>query len=415
MRRKQETPQGSAFPSSKSSNHRLRGEATLRKGLGPVLFLTFIFFFNFVARQIAGPLLPEMELELNLSHTQSGLFILIMGFGFFISQISAAFLAAKWGYRRCILMSLWGTALVVATIGFLNSAWSLYLGFLGLGVAGGLYVPTGISLITVLIRPQDWGKAMGIHELAPNLALITVPFMATLALAAGSWRLGYLSVAVVLAILGGIYALTGVDSRERPTPPELSRVRGIVTNPSFWCIGILLSLAVGVETGVYAMIPLFLVNEKAFDLADANQLLGLSRIPGLIMVLLSGWLSDRLSPTNTISIALGVTGSAIILMGVGPRGLLVPAVYLQAAATACLFPPIISVASQISTPENRTLMLSLSLAVAPVIGGGLLPAGIALAGDLGSFGAGLVGAGILTTAGMGLVAMLNRNGRDRIN
>jgi hypothetical protein len=51
-------------------------------------------------------------------------------------------------------------------------------------------------------------------------------------------------------------------------------------------------------------------------------------------------------------------------------------------------------------------MLSLSLAVAPVIGGGLLPAGIALAGDFGSFSAGLVGAGILTSAGIGLVFLM---------
>ena len=95
-------------------------------------------------------------------------------------------------------------------------------------------------------------------------------------------------------------------------------------------------------------------------------------------------------------------------MGAGPKVLLVPAVYLQAAATACLFPPILSMASQISTSANRALILSLSLAVAPVIGGGLLPVGIALAGDMGSFGAGLVGAGILTTAGIGLVALVKR-------
>ena len=386
----------------------------LRYGLGPVLLLTFIFFVLFVARQISGPLLPAMESELGLSHTQSGLFVLCTGMGFFLSQISAAFLAARWGYRRCILASLWGTAASSAVVGILSSIWGLYIGFLALGLTGGLYVSTGISLITVLIRRQDWGKAMGIHELAPNLALILVPFMAIAAVFIGSWRLGYLTLSVGLALLGIAYAWLGVNVQERPSPPDITRIREIATNPSFWYLGLLLSLAVGVETGVYAMVPLFLVNERAFDLADANQLLGLSRIPGLVMVLLSGWITDRLSPTTTISIALGVTGAAIIAMGAGPQGWLVPAVYLQAAATACLFPPIISVASQISTTENRTLMLSWSLAVAPVIGGGLLPAGIALAGDLGSFGAGLVGAGVLTVAGIGLVALLKKKSSDRI-
>jgi NNP family nitrate/nitrite transporter-like MFS transporter len=160
---------------------------------------------------------------------------------------------------------------------------------------------------------------------------------------------------------------------------------------------------VGVETGVYAMTPLFLVNERGFHLADANQLLGLSRIPGLIMVLLAGWITDRLSPVRTISIALGLTGAAVICLGVGPPTLLAPAVYVQAAAAACLFPPILSMTSQISSQPNRALTLSLSLAVAPLIGGGLMPAGIALAGDLGSFGIGLLAAGLLTGSGIFLV------------
>jgi len=381
-------------------------ETQLAHNLGPVLLLTFIFFIQFVVRQILGPLLPAMESDLDLSHTQSGLFILFTGTGFFLSQISAAFLTSRWGYRRCIMISLFGTAAAATLVGWLNSVWALYAGFLALGLTGGLYVPSGIALITVLVRRQDWGKAMGIHELAPNLALILVPFLATLSVAVGSWRFGYFSLAAGLALLGLVYARLGVDARQRPSSPDLQLIREIVTNPSFWCLGFLLSLAVGVETGVYSMVPLFLVNERAFDLADANRLLGLSRMPGLIMVLLAGWITDRLSPSRTVIMALGLTGAAVVLMGIGPRSLLITAIYVQAATTACLFPPILSMASQISRTENRALMLSLSLAVAPVIGGGLLPAGIALAGDLGSFSGGLVGAGILTSAGIGLVFLM---------
>ncbi|MCF8080826.1 MAG: MFS transporter [Desulfobacterales bacterium] len=396
-------PKHKAIPRS-----RIRSEEGLSRILGPVLLLTVIFFFHFVARQVAGPLLPAMEAELGLSHFQGGLFILCMGTGFFISQIGAAYLAGWWGYRRCILVSLWGAAASAAAVGFLGSAWALYLGFLCLGITGGLYVPAGISLITVLVRPRDWGKAMGIHEVAPNMALITVPFLATAVVAAVSWRLGYLLAAAVLALFGAAYLFFGVDSEKRPSPPDLQRIREIAANPSFWSLGLLLSLAVGVETGVYSMVPLFLVSERGFDLADANQLLGLSRIPGLVMVLLAGWITDRLSPSTTITLALALTGTAVVALGVGPAGWIAPAVFVQAAASACLFPPILSLASRISTTENRALTLSLSLAVAPVIGGGLLPAGIALAGDLGSFAAGLVGAGLLTAAGIGLVSPLKR-------
>ena len=392
-----------ASTSGASTRQDLKNETSLSQALGPVLLLTVIFFILFVARQITGPLLPAIEADLDLSHTQSGLFLLFMGIGFFISQIAAAVLAARWGYRRCILVSVWGTAATTILVGLVDSAAALYLGFLGLGMAGGLYVPAGIALITVLVRPQDWGKAMGTHEIAPNLALICVPFLATMAVAIASWRQGYLCLGAALTLLGVIYLFLGIDADERPSLPDYRRIREVAAMPAFWHLVLLLSLAVGVETGVYAMIPLFLVNERAFDLADANQLLGLSRIPSIIMVLFSGWITDRLNPSATISTALVVTGAAVILLGIGPDVLLAPAVIAQAAASACLFPPILSLASKISILANRALVLSMILALAPVIGGGLIPAAIAVAGDLGSFGNGLMGAGVLTMAGIGLV------------
>jgi len=392
----------------RKKENRNRSEEKLSRMLGPVLLLTAIFFSQFMSRQIAGPLLPAMEAELRLTHFQGGLFILCMGTGFFISQIGAAFLVGLWGYRRCILVSLWGSAVSTAVVGFMGSALALYLGFLCLGITGGLYVPSGISLITVLVRPRDWGKAMGIHEVAPNLALIAVPFLATAVVGAVSWRLGYLLLAAVLALFALVYTFLGVDSEKVPSPPDRQRIRHIAGNPSFWCLGLLLSLAVGVETGVYSMVPLFLVAERGFELADANQLLGLSRIPGLFMVMLAGWITDWLSASTTVSAALAMTGAAVVVLGMGSEGWIVTAVFVQAAASACLFPPILSMASRISAPESRALTLSLSLSVAPVVGGGLLPAGIALAGDLGSFSAGLVATGILTAAGIGLVARIKR-------
>jgi NNP family nitrate/nitrite transporter-like MFS transporter len=369
----------------------------------PVIFLTVIFFLHFVTRQLIGPLLPEIELELGLSHTQSGFFVLMMGIGFTISQLGAAFLAARWGYRRCILLSVLGSAAAAFFITQSETFWGLALGCLGVGVAGGLYVPSGIALITMLVQPKDWGKAMGIHELAPNLALLVVPFLATAAVILGSWRYGYLSAASVMAVLGLLYIKTGVDSDQRPTPPNFSRIREIVADPSFWKLCVLLSIAVGVETGVYSMIPLFLVTERGFELSDANQLLGFSRIPGIILVLVSGWLTDRLSPATAITIALGLTGVSVLGLGSGPDYIMIPSIFVQSAASACLFPPMLSMASTISSNENRALTLSLSIAAAPLVGSGLLPAGLAICGDMFSFEAGLAVTSLLIFSGIWIV------------
>jgi NNP family nitrate/nitrite transporter-like MFS transporter len=270
-------------------------------------------------------------------------------------------------------------------------------------MAGGLYVPSGIALITLLVQPRDWGKAMGIHELAPNFALISVPFVATLAVALGTWRWGFQGCGAVLAGLGTLYLFIGSDVRERPSLPSLALIREVVSQPSFWQLSILISLAVGVETGVYSMTPLYLVSERGFSLAEANGLLGMSRVPAVFLVLLVGWLTDRLNPPMAISLALAATGIAIIMLGIGPDETLVAAIFIQASASACLFPPILSLASANSSAANRALTLSLSIAVAPIIGGGILPAAIAVAGDFFSFGIGMAAAGLLTLSGIFLV------------
>ncbi len=371
--------------------------------LGPVILLTFIFFVNFVARQLAGPSLPALEKELGLSHSHSGLFILLTGVGFCLSQLGASLVAARWGYKLCILLSIWGTAAATILISISHSVWLLYPLFLAMGMAGGLYVPSGIALITLLVQPKDWGKAMGIHELAPNFALISVPFVATLAVLMGSWRWGYQGCAIVLVLLGTLYLVMGSDTQARPSLPSLSLIREVTAQPSFWQLSILISLAVGVETGVYSMTPLYLVSERGFSLAEANELLGISRIPAVFLVLLAGWLTDRINPPMAIAFALAATGCAIIALGLGPDSVLVPAIYIQAAASACLFPPILSMASANSSTQSRALTLSLSIAVAPVVGGGILPAAIAVAGDFLSFGAGMTAAGFLTLSGIFLV------------
>ncbi|MFO7785553.1 MAG: MFS transporter [Thermodesulfobacteriota bacterium] len=384
----------------------------LVKELNPVFFLTLIFFLHFMARQLVGPMLPAMEQDLDISHSVGGLFILFMGMGFFLSQLGASFLTARFGYKSCIVFSLWGAAGAMSAVGLMGSLWALFLGFFLLGVTGGLYVPSGIALISVLIRSQDWGKAMGIHELAPNFALILAPFFATAILAVGSWRWGYLVMAGFLAIMGTVYARWGADVQTRGSLPGIHRIKEIAGNPAFWGLAGLISLAVGVETGVYAVLPLFLVNERGFDLTAANRLLGLSRIPGLGIVLLSGWITDRLSPRATLRLVLFLTGATVILLGLGPRSITAVTIFAQAAVAACLFPPILSAASGISTPENRALTISLSLAVAPILGGGVVPAGIALAGDLGSFGLGLAVNGALVLFGVFLVRLLGR-GEER--
>ncbi len=58
-----------------------------------------------------------------------------------------------------------------------------------LGLAGGFYLPSGIASLTGLVNQKDWGKVLGFHQLAPNLAYILAPLLAELVLTWHSWRM----------------------------------------------------------------------------------------------------------------------------------------------------------------------------------------------------------------------------------
>ncbi len=71
-----------------------------------------------------------------------------------------------------------------------------------------------------------------------------------------------------------------------------------------------------------------------------------------------------------------------------------------------MFPPILAGISSIVEARDRSLYLSLSLAITPIIGGGIAPAFIAYVGEISSFSLGMAMIGILTLCSIGLVPLL---------
>jgi NNP family nitrate/nitrite transporter-like MFS transporter len=56
------------------------------------------------------------------------------------------------------------------TIAAATTLWLIQCGLVVLGFAAGFYLPSAIATITSLVDKRHWGKAIAIHELAPNLA-----------------------------------------------------------------------------------------------------------------------------------------------------------------------------------------------------------------------------------------------------
>ena len=372
--------------------------------LTPVVFLVLIFLINFTARIILSPLLPTIEKELGISHSQAGFFFFLTSGGYLLGLLYSGWLASSASHRSSIFISSAGVGAMMLLVSYSGSLWLMRTGLVGLGFAAGLYMPSAIATITSLVARAHWGKAIAIHELAPNVAFFISPFVAELFLARANWRAAFGALGALSLLACAAYACWGRGGRFRGDSPFSGAFGELLRMPAFWLIVILFGLGVSSTVGIYAMLPLYLVTERAMEPSWANTLVAFSRVHGPVMGLVGGWASDRLGARRTIVISLGFTGVFTILIGVLTDSPLGMAVLLQPLVAVWFFPAAFAAIAMITPPNARNLAVAFSVPVGFVIGGGVIPTLIGAMGDAGSFATGFGASGVLIFLG-GILAL----------
>jgi len=362
----------------------------LRSQLPVLLLLVLIFFVNFTARIIFSPLMPTIEADLSLTHSDAGLLFLLISFGYFIGMLGSGFLSAAVTHKKTISLSAIAVGLTLLPIAFSSNKWILLIGLFVLGLSAGLYLPSGLATLTSIINPRQWGKAIAVHEMAPNLGFVAAPLLAEIFMFWFSWRiilmfLGLTSLLVGLA--NARYARSGEFTGE---PPKFGAIRTLVKQRSFLIMLVLFCAGIGSFFGIYTMLPLYLVTEQGMDREMANTLVAISRIPGLVIVFVAGWATDRFGPRRTLVWIFLLTGLLTAGLGISTGFWTSVLVFLQPMIAVC-FPPAALVALSLIGPrETRNIAVSITIPFAFLIGGGLLPILIGILGDAGAFGLGIV-------------------------
>ncbi len=378
-----------------------------RAKVGAILFLTGIFFLNFTSRVVLAPLMPAIELDLGLSHARSRSMFLMISLGYFITMTGSGIISSRIKHHWMIALSamLLGGALLAAnhSRSFTGVSWALV--FLGMGA--GLYIPSAISTITALVRQENWGKALAVHELAPNLGLITAPILAEMFIIWFSWRSLLFALGVASLALGAIYARLGRGGDFRGQAPKPEIIRSLLGQRSFWIMMAFFSLGVGGSMGAYNMMTLYMVNEGGLDRGLANTILAVSRVSGLFAAFISGWIADRYGVKRALTAIFLSSGLATILLGFTGGSWLVVMVFLQAALSAAFFPVGLVALSGVGRPTERNVVVSLAIPMSFIIGGGIFPTGIGYLGEVYSFSSGFILTGTIILLGAVLVGFLD--------
>jgi NNP family nitrate/nitrite transporter-like MFS transporter len=375
------------------------GAASFRAQVRPVFFLAGLFFLNFASRIILSPLLPTIEKELAISHSQAGFFFFLSSGGYLVGLLASGVLTSRSSHRLAISASLAGVGIALLTIAAATSLWLIECGLMVLGFAAGFYLPSAIATITSLVDKRHWGKAIAIHELAPNLAFFATPFLAEIFLHWSSWRMG-LGLLGVLSLVGSLsFGRLGRGGDFPGESPGSNAFAVLARTPAFWLMMVLFGVGVSSTIGVYAMLPLYLVSQRNFDQSTANTLVAFSRSHGPMLGLLGGWASDKLGAKGTIIISLIFTGITTLLLGTLSGPALGAAVLVQPLVAVWFFPAAFAAIAMITPPSARNLAVAFSVPVGYIIGGGAIPTFIGIMGDAGSFATGFVVTGLLIAAG----------------
>ncbi|MFA4915518.1 MAG: MFS transporter [Syntrophales bacterium] len=374
--------------------------------LGSLLYLVGIFFINFLSRVILGPLLVVIEKDLHLTHMEAGGLFFFITLGYSFSILGSGYIACRLTHRQVIFISALGMGIAQFIISLHLPLWGVQFSLLLLGLTTGIYLPSGMATLTSIVKPQHWGKAVAVHELAPNLGFIAAPFLAEVFLRWSSWR-GLLLVFSVISILLGLtynrFSKGGDFYGEAPT---LKVVSGLFRNPSFWTMMVMFGLGIATSFGLYSMLPLFLVSGRGLERTWANTLIALSRITSLFIAFAAGWFVDRWGVKKSLSVFFGATGILTIMVGIFTGSWLTIVVFLQPLVAVCFFPAGFTAISRVGPPELRNVAVSVTISLGYVFGGGFIPTFIGWAGEHGSFAGGIIGTGLFTLLCLPLIRKL---------
>lgn len=347
---------------------------------------------NFSVRTIFSPILPLIEDEFLVSHARATSVFIFLSAGYGVALIASGLFSGKLGYKKSIVFGLALLSLVTFLIPLVHNFFLLYLFAFVVGFSVGLYIPSAIPLITEYYSAKHWGKAIAIHDTAAAIAILTIPFVVLLLLHFFPWRSIFVVFAWVFLVCSVVFCF--VSSEVKIGNPPKAMLKDIAKIRSLWLMAIIWVFGMAANLGIYSIVPLYLTKELHLNIVYANTILGISRLGSVGVAIACGFIIDRFELRKLLFLIMTVTSVFTVLMGVASVKYIGTVLFLQASFVTGFFPVGLVAIAKTFSREMRGLATGIVLAVAVVLGGGIIPYFLGVSGDLYSFRLGIIVLGI---------------------
>jgi MFS transporter, AAHS family, 4-hydroxybenzoate transporter len=314
----------------------------------PVLVLiglcALVYFLDGLIHSILGPLAPDMSRSLQLSVAQLGPIFSANLAGQCVGLVVFPVLASRAGERAIVLICLVGFGLAQAATALADSATSLIIWRLIVGVFLGGCLPSCLALVTTAAPPERRGLAIMMLFTGYGLGATVAGLVAAAFASLGGWRM---SMIVVGAVCIGTAALAwrwlkepapaGQQAASKDSAPHKTNPF-LILSPRY-LVGTLMLwlLFISMLTISYCLnswLPTLLVSVGRGE-GFAAMSVSVFSLGGIISALGVGVLIDRLGATRTLVTFLAI--AAVLLFIIGQVLATASAEFLMALLVTCGF------------------------------------------------------------------------------
>jgi NNP family nitrate/nitrite transporter-like MFS transporter len=210
------------------------------------------------------------------------------------------------------------------------------------------------------------------------------------------WRSIFVVLGLACLMVNIVFWVFAPDPK--PVEEKRSGLPSLLRRKDFRLMVVFWAFAAMSTAGLYSITPLFLVNERGLDLDVANTIFGISRVGGLLVVILMGFVLDRCSIKKIMLMTLFWAGlSTVGIAVVRNFWLLATLLFVQSTLGNALFPIGLLAISKLTDANERSLFTGMTISVSAIMGLGVAPLALGAVADLWNFQAGILVLGVLTT------------------
>ena len=309
--------------------------------------LTVVYMFNFIDRQVLVILQEQIREDLGLMDWQLGMLSgLVFAVFYSVLGVPIAHASEIFGRKRVIALSLGFWSLMTALMGMANNFIQLALLRIGVGVGEAGGSPPSHSIISDIFPRNRRALALSVFSMGVYLGYLVAYSTGGWAAEALGWRMTFIVVGlpgVLIAVLvaatikepprglaeSGYRVPSTGTTAETPIPGFLDTLRTLWSRKSFRYLALAGSLQSLAGYGVGNFMPSFIIRAHEMSIGDIGWRLALiTGLGGAIMIVVSGYVTDRLSvrsqkwyalfPAIAISITVPLALVVFLAQDAGP-------------------------------------------------------------------------------------------------